>query len=290
MAKTIETLVKDIDEMVGKTKGATPSSSYQESLVESYIKQVNERPPKVRPEKTIYFSEMGDRCLRRLFYRYNGVSGEELSSSTKIKFMYGDMLETLVLQLAKDAGHDVSSEQEEVEYVNDATGWRVRGRIDAVIDGAVVDVKSVTKMSEKKFWDGLEDDPFGYMGQLNGYAVVKGASDMGFLTIQKEMGHIRYFPFTPNPEKFAYGFHRAVKAMSAEEPAPVQEIFAPVPASPTSPNEKLCTTCSYCEHKAKCWPSLRAFAYSNKVEYLTKVVKEPAVAEISLTAAGGEEG
>ena len=80
---------------------------------------------------------------------------ETISPSTRVKFLYGDILESLVLQLARDAGHEVSDEQKSVEWKHDSSGYSVRGRIDAVIDGVVVDVKSVTKMSERKFHDGL---------------------------------------------------------------------------------------------------------------------------------------
>lgn len=278
--KSIANLVADINATVGNlAEGALAPSAMDAQINQAYTKQMTKRPPKVRSEKTIYFSEMGDVCLRRLWYRYHTPdAGDDITPSTRVKFIYGDILESLVLQLARDAGHEVEDEQKEVEYVNDATGWRVRGRIDARIDGVVVDVKSVTKQSERKFHDGLTDDPFGYFGQLNGYATVLKSEEMGFLTIQKELGHIAYFPFLPDAEAFGYGFARAVKAIDRE--APVEERLADVPASATSPNMKLCTSCSYCSFKGQCWPEVRAFAYSNKVEWLTKVESVPKVPEI----------
>lgn len=279
--KDISTLISDIHAIVGKAEGLTASPQFLEAVSSSYSKQLNVREEKERPEKTIYFSEIGDQCERRLWYRANGAADvEPINPASRVKFMYGDVLEGLVLQLCRDAGHTVECEQEVVEYVDSATGWRVRGKLDAVIDKVVVDVKSVTSMSEQKFWKGLEDDPFGYYGQLNGYTVVRRSDQMGFLTIQKEMGHIRWFPFTPDGSVFGYGFARAVNAMGASAPPPVAPQFSPVPASPTSPNKKLCTACSYCQYKKNCFPSVRGFKYSNKVEWLTEVRREPAVPEI----------
>lgn len=290
MSKDISTLVSDINAMVGNVEGLAASPQFLTAVSDSYSKQINKREEKPRTEKTIYFSEMGDQCERRLWYRANGAPiVEPLHSSNKVKFMYGDMLEGLVLQLVRDAGHTVEREQEVVEYVHSASGWRVRGKIDAVIDGVVVDVKSVTKQSEQKFWDHLAEDPFGYFGQLNGYATVLKNENMGFLTIQKELGNINYFPFSQDSEIFGYGFARAWGAMSAPSPKPVQPQFAPVRASLTSPNMKLCMTCSYCPYKQNCFPGVRGFKYSNRVEFLTKVVREPAVPEMDLKNGGGGE-
>ena len=47
-----------------------------------------------------------------------------------------------------------------------------------------------------------------------------------------------------------------------------------------SGNRKLAIGCSYCQFRDKCYPNLRTFAYSNGPKYLTKVVKEPFVAEV----------
>lgn len=280
----IDALVADIHAMMGNKDWASGVSAPLDIPSEidiAYHKQVGKREEKVREDKTLYFSEIGDVCTRRMWYKYHTPSGgDDITPVTRIKFLYGDMLESLVLQLASDAGHKVERKQEGVEYVHSSSGWRVRGRIDAVIDGVVVDVKSVTKMSERKFHEGLTDDPFGYYGQLNGYASVLKNPDAGFLTIQKELGHIHYFPQTVDPSVFAYGMARAVAAIEAGEPKDAPLLS--VPASATSKNEKLCTTCSYCPFKRNCFPHVRAFAYSNKVEFLTKVVDLPRVPEIDL--------
>lgn len=286
--KSIDTLVADINASVGNMdEGASAPLSMGKDIMAAYAKQMCKRPPKVRDDKTLYFSEIGDPCVRRMWYKYHTPEvGEVLPANTRIKFLYGDMLESLVLTLTRDAGHTVEKEQESVEYVNADTGWRVRGRIDAVIDGTVVDVKSTTKFGEKKFVDGLVDDPFGYFGQLNGYATVLKSDQMGFLTIQKELGHIKYFPLIPDAEVFAHGFARAVKAVDRDEP--IDKRIEGVPASATSPNIKLASACSYCPFKRKCFPDLRAFAYAGKVEYLIKVVNVPKVPEIDLDQAEGE--
>lgn len=278
--KNISTLVADINAVVGSVEQeGLDLSRFAENIQQHYRKQTGVREEKVRPANNLYFSEIGEPCQRKMWYKFKGVPGDTIEPATRIKFMYGDILEELVLQLARDAGHSVTDEQMRVEYKVPGTEFIITGRIDAVVDGAVVDVKSVTKMSEQKFHNHLEDDPFGYFGQLNGYASVLKNSEMGFLTIQKELGHINYFPFTQDFETFGYGVARAVNTVTAADNT--FDVFAPVPASATSKNMKLCTTCSYCPYKKKCFPDVRGFAYSNKVEWLTKVVDLPRVPEIT---------
>ena len=51
--------------------------------------------------------------------------------------------------------------------------------MDCKIDGEVVDVKSASAMSFKKFKNGTlyEDDPFGYIAQLAGYEHNEGTNN-----------------------------------------------------------------------------------------------------------------
>jgi hypothetical protein len=160
----------------------------------------------------------------------------------------------------------------------------VSGRIDAVINSVLVDVKSTTKLGQAKFDNGLQDDPFGYKAQLSGYATALGLKEAGFLTIQKELGHIKYYPIRVDSKTFEKDAQKAVKAVQT----PLEELprLEPVAQSTTSPNMKLNTTCSYCAYKQDCWKEanegagLRMFSYSGKVEFLVAVNKQPKVEEI----------
>jgi hypothetical protein len=193
-----------------------------------------------------------------------------------MKFLYGDILEIILLYLAKEAGHDVSDEQGEVERDG------VLGHIDAVIDGHVIDVKSASPFAFKKFEENRvhEDDPFGYVAQLSGYCheyELPGA----FLAINKEQGGIALSPLEPelieaNPPGPAIARQR-----EAVENDHVVRCFDAVPDG-KSGNEKLGLQCSYCSYKKDCWPGLRAFNYSGKPRFLTKVVREPDVFEFKI--------
>lgn len=272
----IETLVDDIYDVVAGAKAPATSSN---NVDVSYNKWFEPRS-REREDKVLYFSEVGDPCPRRLWFKYNTPDvGDAPDGRTLLKFFYGDMLEELVLKVAEDAGHEVTSKQERVVYdIED--GWVVRGRIDAVIDGVVVDVKSVTKFSEEKFKNNLQDDPFGYYQQLNGYASALTNNSAGFVTIQKELGHVGYYAIEVHQGLFNL---QAKNAKEVVQQTSFQELprFDPVPQSTTSKNSKLCVSCSYCAYKKECFPELRTFLYSSGPVHLVNVVDIPRVPEVT---------
>ncbi len=271
--KSIETLVDDIYKVAS---GASAPFGDTFSFSTDYSKWWGE--PWVRKEKHLSFSEIGKPCLRQLWYEVNTPTNkEEVDGNLRIKFLYGDMLESLVLSLTKASGHDVQREQERVIY-NVGNGWTISGRLDAFIDGVCVDVKSTTKNGIRKFEEGLKDDPFGYKHQLSGYAVATDSSAAGFLTIQKELGHIAYFPIEVDKVHFAEQAHAATEAVELTENTLPR--LGLMPQSNTSKNMKLCTTCSYCGFKKECWPDMRVFNYSTGPVFLVKIVDIPRVQEI----------
>ena len=275
--KSIDTLVADVYATLEGKGVASPFSSIDltESLQNVYAKAntIKERPP-----KTLYFSEVGDPCPRKLHYRVNSPQlAEGIDGNTRLKFFYGDVLETLVLSLAEAAGHTVTDRQGRAS-LELSNGWKISGRIDAVVDGVLVDVKSTTKYGEEKFKNALADDPFGYKMQLGGYAIALGHSTMGFLTIQKELGHLGWYPISVNEKEIISGATKATENVSKD----LKDLprLSPVPQSKTSKNKKLCTSCSYCPYKKECWPEMRTFFYSNGPEFLVEVVDTPRVTEL----------
>lgn len=292
MSKSIETLVSDIYNLFGS--GKEPSESNIDELgkviayhVANAFKKVDysERKGKLRG------SRMGSNCDRKQWYDTNEPEdGEALEPHTLFKFLYGNILEEIVLFLAEEAGHDVKHRQQQVVVAD------VEGHIDGVIDGVLVDVKSANSRGMYKFHrNGLkEDDPFGYLPQIEFYLEgLKDVADVdksryGFLAIDKESGKICLDTYQVTEDTYRNTRARVArnKALVGSNEPPVRG-HLPVPDG-SSGNLSLALPCRYCAHKKKCWASandgagLRAFKYSNGVKYLTKVVKKPLVDEINL--------
>lgn len=223
------------------------------------------------------------RTDKYLWNHFNGTEGEELQPHTYIKFMYGHLIEEMLLFLTRMAGHTVTDEQK----VCNVEG--IVGHMDCKIDGVVTDVKSASSFGFKKFKDGTlaYDDPFGYIDQIKAYAHSEGQTEFGWLAMDKANGHLTYLKYDlTDTEAPAYEVLKGdivdrvkhVKKL-VEQPEPVEWCYPPVPDG-KSGNSKLSIGCSYCQFKDHCYPNLRVFAYSYGPKYLVDVVKEPKVQEV----------
>lgn len=221
------------------------------------------------------FSSLG-RPDRQLWYAARS-KGESFSPKHLLKFLYGDLIEQMLLFLVKEAGHKVEREQEELEVQG------VFGHIDAIIDGVTVDVKSASPMSYTKFANGTlyENDPFGYIGQISSYASVLTPETGGaFLAFDKVHGDICVLNVGPSITN-AFSVPKRIdhlRDVIASDTAPAR--CYPDEADGKSGNRKLGTQCSYCSFKADCWPGLRTFLYSGKPRFLTEVQRVPDVYEV----------
>mgnify|MGYP001605011831 CR=1 FL=1 len=272
----INTLVADIYNVLDGNNDHECSEAFLEMAAESLKDILRSRLRKQDRRGSIRFSSLGKPDCQ-VWYGINKPEvAEPITPETQMKFLYGDVLEIVMLFLAKEAGHDVSDEQAEVEEDG------VLGHIDAVIDGHVVDVKSASSYAFRKFqgdWTG-EDDPFGYTAQLGGYCNVLEKPG-AFLAINKESGGISLSRLSPalvqeNPPGTNIARQRAAEALDS-----VPRCFESVPDG-KSGNQKLGLNCSYCAYKKDCWPGLRGFLYSGKPRFLTTVVREPDVLEFNI--------
>lgn len=231
---------------------------------------------------TLRFSNLGSPCTRKLWYSIRHPHlAEDLPSPAKIKFLFGDILESLLLWLAKEAGHTVEGEQDEVT-INGIIGHR-----DAVIDGVVVDTKSASVRSFDKFKNHLspDDDSFGYITQLGAYLAASVADPIvqekdiaAFLVINKEKGDI-CLDIQPSRGIDYHGKVDEIRELLVSD-LPPERPYSDVKEG-ESGNRRLGTVCSYCSFKHTCWPGLRTFIYSKGPTYLTRVAREPKVPEVN---------
>jgi hypothetical protein len=281
--KTIDTLVADMKHVLTTGEGYTSEIRdwVAGDIAKSLDRQLGSSEGLSKPR--LRMSGLGTPCDRRLWYTINRPSDREpLPANTKFKFLYGDLIESLTLGLAKAAGHSVTGLQGSVEIAG------IRGSRDAIIDGVLIDVKSANDRSMQKFRDnGLRDgDPFGYLSQLSSYLFASQDDDLlteknkaGFLVVDKNFGHIELhiYDLSDLMENKLQEVENKKQLVKAKKPPP--KAFDPVPDG-KSGNMKLATNCSYCDFKHTCWPEARTFLYSNGPRYLTKVEREPSAWEV----------
>jgi hypothetical protein len=287
----IETLVEDIYGLFRSSKKL--STEGIKSFGQRLADHISHRITSSHDAPTLRMSNLGTPCDRKLWYSVRAPElAEPLPPEAHMKFLFGDILEELILFLAKESGHDVTRQQEEVDL------YGVKGHIDGVIDGVLVDVKSASSYSYRKFKEGLRRgaDAFGYLTQLGGYrealnktgrvqettgdgalqdqSVSKRAA---FVAVDKQLGHICVDVHEGDLDQDYEKLINSKRAVLSSG-RPPQRAFQAT-ADGKSGNYKLGVECSYCPFKKVCWPGVRTFLYSDGPRFLVRVEREPNVPE-----------
>ena len=279
--KNIKTLVSDIYSLLSEKGEGWFTHELSKALSEDITIRLRSSLGGERQKASLRLSQMGPRCPRALWYSiHTPEKAETLPPWTDVKFAFGHILEALAITLAKAAGHDVKGEQDEV--VLDG----VKGHRDCVIDGCVVDVKSASSPSFRKFKDGSlkDNDSFGYLDQLDGYVVasygdpIVTVRDKGYLlAIDKQLGHMVLYEHDIREEhiKRRIKEYRRIVEQSSPPACTCEEV-----KHGSSGNLKLDTRASYSLYKHCCFPHLRTFLYADGPVHLSKVMRRPDVPEI----------
>lgn len=283
-SKSIDTLVEDIYGVVEGNGGwdATVAKYFKDEL--DTVLSDRFKPPSGTPRKpTLRMSNLGQACGRKLWYNLNVSSGiaTPFEGSKLLSFLYGDILEALLIALAKAAGHEVWGEQD--EFLIDG----IKGHRDCVIDGVTIDIKTASNYSFKtKFKNGLTlaHDDFGYLSQLSSYVYAdtdpKVSDTYGaFLVMDKSNGEIVLD--LHNLSDFVEDKEAEIKWVKAlvKEPLPPKRVYNDK-AEGASGNRVLDKPCVWCEYKQDCWGKIRTFEYAYGPKHFTKVVKLPKVPEV----------
>jgi hypothetical protein len=233
---------------------------------------------------------------RQLWYEIaSDIKVPPLEPNNYLKFLYGDIVEQMLVFLIKESGHTITHMQREVELGG------VLGHTDGVIDGIPCDIKSSSNFQFRSKWltgallkPGQENDPFGYIGQLSGYRkkLIEeypdeiDSEEVAWVVMNKEAGDIHVLKADIYDLIDAEARVEHLKNVLDKDTPPPQKCYPEVPDG-KSGNMSLHKNCTYCKFKETCWQEanlgrgLRAFKYSNGIKYLTRVNKLPKVDEIT---------
>ena len=282
--KSIDTLVKDIYNLFNPDE-----ISMDEKEIDKHINEFGDNIKehlksslfeKERDKSNLRLSAIG-RPDRQIWYDVNlNNKAQPFTSPTKIKFLYGYILEELLIALSKIADHKVTDTQKELEVEG------VKGHQDCMIDDVLIDCKSTSPRGFEKFEKGdlIRDDPFGYIAQISAYAEGNNVDKAAFLAINKQSGEICLSPVHSLEMINAGDRVKYLKSM-VNNKYPPNRCYSDVKEG-ASGNKRLGTSCLYCNHKRECWKDvnnghgLRVFNYARGYRYLTKVEKIPDVPEV----------
>lgn len=283
--KPLNTIVPDIYGLLENLSNGEPLPITEEALDETMasMKEAILHWATPRPRDTDFTVRMSNvgKPSRQMWFEKRDPSGRgDVDGATQIKFLYGHILEEIVLMLVRMSGHSVTDEQKEV------TVNGIVGHMDCKINGQVVDVKSASKFAFNKFMKGTlaDDDPFGYLGQLAGYEKAEGTDEGGFLVINKESGELcMYVPDDLDKPNIDTKINTLLDELKLDTPPEL--CYTPIPDGKKG-NMQLPKGCTWCKYKHDCHKDanngagLRTFKYSTGYKYLTHVEAEPKVDEI----------
>ena len=282
--KRIDTIATDIKNLVAGISNGKPANVTEENM-DKFLLNIKEafhswNNPIREKDGKLRMSVLG-KPPRQLWYdRFSPKKTKDYDASLNIKFLYGHILEHLLLYLAELTGHKIADQQKKVEIDN------IKGHIDATVDGEVCDVKSASSFSFKKFKTGelVGDDPFGYHAQLSGYETGMGTNQGGFLVMDKSSGDVCFY----KPDELAKpNVPNLIKTLqdTLKSKTPPEKCYQL--SETKGGNKSLPIGCQFCTHKWECYKDandgkgLRVFKYSNRYVYLAEVNRQPNVEEIT---------
>jgi len=177
-----------------------------------------------------------------------------------MNMLLGDIVEAAFKGIITEAGVQYEDEDNYVELELDKT--TVKGSYDLVIDGAVDDVKSASDWSYRNKFESYEtlkaSDPFGYVGQLAGYAKASGKKAGGWWVVNKANGNIKYIAADGlDMDEELTKLNNTVATVESNE---FERCFDPVPETfrgKATGNRVLNNNCKFCDYRFECYPTLK---------------------------------
>ena len=177
-----------------------------------------------------------------------------------MNMILGDIVEAVFKGLLRAVGQDFKDN--DVVTLKLPNGQEIKGEYDMEMDGKIDDVKSASPWSYKNKFDSFntlnEDDSFGYVAQLVGYAEGAGKEVGGWWVVNKASGEFKYVDASEvDREAVLQDIQDTVNYIENDEPfercfEPVEETFRRKPTG----NVVLPSGCKFCSYKQKCHPNL----------------------------------
>lgn len=268
MTKTVDTLVEDVQSLFGPSHTELKNTEALDQCLDSIRGALKTAIAESGvPRKFVLRASNIGSPDRKLWLQSRDPEYGVHSATTHMIFLMGHVLEAILLFLIKEAGHEVTDEQKTI------IKHGVEGHMDCRIDGILLDAKTASSSNYKKFVTNsvAQDDEYGYLYQLAFYAD-DDDKELGWLAIDKQLG------------KFCVALVNEMTLPNVEERIRhIRKMLAsdtmPEPCGPLRPqsngNIELPTVCSFCPYRQKCWPTARAFKYSNQIRRFIHVEKEP---------------
>ena len=230
-----------------------------EEVAEAVIRQFGSG--KSRKEFRLRMSNIGRPTCQLWFEKNKPESALPKPSTFVMNMMIGDIVEAIFKGLLKEAKVDFDDTDQVTLDVGDSNGTRVSGSYDLIMGGAVDDIKSASDWSYRNKFESYaalkKSDPFGYVGQLAGYAKASDKRAGGWWVVNKANGDFKYVPAAIDMRKELTKLKETVEKVNENK---FERCFEAVPETyrgKPSGNMILNDSCKFCDYRFECWPNMK---------------------------------
>ena len=230
-----------------------------EEVAEAVIRQFGSG--KSRKEFRLRMSNIGRPTCQLWFEKNKPESALPKPSTFVMNMMIGDIVEAIFKGLLKEAKVDFDDTDQVTLDVGDSNGTRVSGSYDLIMGGAVDDIKSASDWSYRNKFESYaalkKSDPFGYVGQLAGYAKASDKRAGGWWVVNKANGDFKYVPAAIDMRKELTKLKETVEKVNENK---FERCFEAVPETyrgKPSGNMILNDSCKFCDYRFECWPNMQ---------------------------------
>ena len=236
-----------------------------------------------RKEFRLRMSNIGKPTCQLWFEKNHPEKALPFPNNFVMNMMLGDIVEAVFKGLLRQAG--VAYEDSKKVSMELKIDSKIEGTYDIVMDDAVDDIKSASDWSYRNKFESFDtlasEDPFGYVGQLAGYAQATNKRAGGWWVVNKANGNFKYVPadgldLTKEIDKLSSNLDVVESNEFKRCFEPVEETFRGKPTG----NKILSKTCSFCRYRLACWstlqeiPSLVSQARDPKIVSYVEIGKE----------------
>jgi hypothetical protein len=215
---------------------------------------------KGRDEFRLRMSNIGKPTCQLWFAKNKPEKALPKPTTFVMNMLLGDIVEAAFKGIITEAGVAYGDKDNfvELELKEDT----IKGSYDLIMDGALDDVKSASDWSYRNKFESYEtlskSDPFGYVGQLAGYAKATGKKVGGWWVVNKANGNIKYVP--ASGLDLDVELDKIQKTVDTVNKNEFERCFHPVPETfrgKPSGHKILNDNCKFCDFRFECYPEMQ---------------------------------
>lgn len=237
--------------------------------IEHYLRKMYEEDPK--RDFTMRMSSIGRPLCQLQMDKAQAIAMQD-EWNNPLRMFFGGVIEATAICILRASGITIEAEQVKVELPVPLTKGKkdeiikIKGTLDVIIDGKVWDIKSASSyMFANKFssYANLKDnDDFGYVTQLFGYAEAVCMPAGGWIVVDKSSGLIKVVEIPDSAYEWDRNYY--LQAITDNVNALVNNVkfqrqYEDIDETfkkRYTGNKYLKSPCEFCKYRYTCWPGL----------------------------------